>query len=57
MATRDRKDEPLIGVRAKPSFTSAVESAAATRGLSKSALTRRALASYLLSSSRTGAKK
>ena len=49
---RDRKDEPLIGVRATPSFTSAVESAAAARGLSKSAMIRRALASYL-----TGAKK
>jgi hypothetical protein len=46
MAARD--GDRLIGAYASPSFASAVESAAAAHGLSKSAYVRRALTSALL---------
>jgi hypothetical protein len=49
---RKRDTDRALNTWASPEFSGAVESAAAARGLSKAALIRRALASYL-----TGAKK
>jgi ribbon-helix-helix CopG family protein len=48
VASRDRSDEPLIGVRVGPSFAKALASAAAVQGTSKSSVIRRALIDYLL---------
>lgn len=45
---RDRSGEPLLGVRLSRPFAGTVERAAASEGLSKSDLTRRALVAYVL---------